>query len=300
MTSAGGPWVCGNCRSVNRDADRRCYSCRTPRALALDPQRRDAARQPATATTPVAQASVARTLGARYRSSETLAVAAQVAVLLVTALTLARVVLTIVFLRGLDAFVTDPTALDPAPALDQASFLGSLQLVVIGAWFLGLLAWGAWLARVVANVPALGGGWPHETPRFAFVSTLIPGGNLYWSTATMREAIVALSPAGSPRLGVLTAWWLAVTPALILLMNIGPLRWLRSIIETVLAAILLILSGGDVRVLLDSTILVEVVGAVLLVAAAALAIMLVQRVEALQTERTRGLPAAAVTPAPSA
>jgi len=297
MTTAVGPWVCGSCRSVNREADARCYSCRTPRALALDPERRDAARQPAAAATPLAQASVARSLGARYRSSEALAVIVQVAVLLVTALTLARVVLTIVFLRGLDAVVDDPTALDPATALDQVVFLGGLQYVVLGAWFVGLLAWGAWLARVVANVPALGGGWPSETPRFAFLSTLIPCGNLYWSTATMRQAIVALSPAGSAQLGVLTAWWLAVTPALILLMNIGPLRWLRSIIETILTAILLILSGGDVRVLLDSTILVEIVGAVLLVAAAALAILLVQRIEALEAGRLAGLPAAAGTPA---
>jgi len=30
------PWVCGNCRSINGDRADRCYSCRAPRALAVD------------------------------------------------------------------------------------------------------------------------------------------------------------------------------------------------------------------------------------------------------------------------
>jgi hypothetical protein len=297
--SMTGPWVCGVCRSVNREVDSRCYSCRTPRAKALNPEARDATRREPATTEPLARATEARALGARYASSEGLAVVAQVGVLLVTAVTLAREVLTIVFIQGLDAVAADPAALDPSTALDQLSILSSLRYVVLGAWFLGIAAWGAWLARVVANVPALGGGWTSETPRFAFLSALIPGGNLYWTTATMRQAIAALSPAGGPRLGLLTTWWLALTPALILLLNIGPLRWLRSIIETVVSAFLLIASGGNVRVLLDSAVVVEVVGAGLLVAAAALAILLIQMIEGLQATRLRDLPAAGITPAPS-
>jgi hypothetical protein len=290
-TAASGPWVCGVCRSVNREADSRCYSCRTPRAMALDPEARDTTYRDPAASQPVARAAEARGLGARFASSEALAVVAQVAVLLVTAVTLARAVLTIVFLRNFEDLIADPLGVDPATALDQVAILAYLRYVVLAAWLLGLVAWGAWLARVVANVPALGGGWTSETPRFAFLATLIPGGNLYWTTATMRQAIAALSPVDGARLGLLTTWWLALTPALILLLNIGPLRWLRSIIETVVATFLLIATGGDVRVLLDSTVLVEIVGAGLLVAAAALAILLIQRIEGLQAARLREVPA---------
>ena len=36
MTDAGS-WVCGNCRSINPMRSGNCYSCRSPRSLAIDP-----------------------------------------------------------------------------------------------------------------------------------------------------------------------------------------------------------------------------------------------------------------------
>jgi hypothetical protein len=296
--TATGPWVCGNCRSVNREADSRCYSCRTPRALALNPEALDLGRQAAAAATasPTQQAATARALGAKDRDADPLAVLTQVAVLIVAAVTLARTVLVITFAQGLEGGIADPETFDLQAAIDHEVFLGLLQYVVLGAWVAGLVAWGAWLARVVANVPALGGGWTAETPRFAFISTLIPGGNLYWTTSTMRQVITALSPAGAPRLGLITAWWLATTPMLILLMNVGPLRWLRSIVETVVGTLLLIISGGDITSLLDATILVELIGGALLLASAGLAILLVQAIERLQAERRAAL-GAGISPA---
>jgi Domain of unknown function (DUF4328) len=301
MTATTGPWVCGNCRSLNREGDARCYSCRTPRALALDPDAREPARRPpdAAAATPAAQASTARSLGARYATTTGLALAVQLAVLVVTTLTLARAVMTILTVRNLEslqALGPDATIDSIGAAVDQVQLLLVLRYVVLGAWIVGLVAWGAWLARVVANVPALGGGWTAETPRFAFLSTLIPGGNLYWTTSTMRQAIVALSPKDQAGLGLITAWWLALTPMLILLLNIGPLGYVRRIVETVISTVLLILSGGDLRALLDATTLSELVGAALLVAAALLAVALVQQIERLQAERREALGAAVTTP----
>jgi len=296
MTTSVGPWVCGNCRSVNRDGDSRCYSCRTPRALALDPDSREPARPQTTGVTAAQQATTASSLGARYRDAGALAALAQVAVLIVTAITLARTVLTILAIKNVEGLGPDATPESITAALDQVILLAALRYVVLGAWVLGLVAWGAWLARVVANVPALGGGWTAETPRFAFISTLIPGGNLYWTTSTMRQAILALSPKGAARLGLISAWWLALTPTVILLLNIGPLRWLRNIVETIVSTVLLVLSGGDVRTLLDATVLVELVGGALLLAAAVLAVVLVQQLERLQGERRVAL-GGAVTPA---
>jgi hypothetical protein len=294
VTTVTGPWVCGNCRSVNRDGDSRCYSCRTPRALALKPDAREPAPRPEATSqaTPAAQASTARSLGSRYASTGALAVAVQGAVLVVTALTLARTVLTILAVKNVEGLGPDATSDAIQAALDQLTLLEVLRYVVLGGWVVGLVAWGAWLARVVANVPALGGGWTAETPRFAFISTLIPGGNLYWTTSTMRQVIVALSQQGKAGLSVLTAWWLAVTPMLILLLNVGPMRLVRNIIETVVSTLLLILSGGDLTSLLDATVLVELVGGILLVAAAALAVVLIQSIERLQAERRSSLGAA--------
>jgi hypothetical protein len=295
MTATTGPWVCGNCRSLNRDADSRCYSCRTPRALALDPEGREPARRntDTTTVTPAAQALTAKSLGARYAVSGTLAVIAQIAVLAVTAITLARAVLTILAIQSVEGLGPESTIDTIGAAVDQVALLGVLRYIVLGAWVVGLVAWGAWLARVVANVPALGGGWTAETPRFAFISTLIPAGNLYWTTSTMRQAIVALSAKDKAALGIISAWWLTLTPMLILLLNIGPLGYVRRIVEAVISTLLLVLSGGDLRAILDATTLVELVGAGLLVAAALLAVALVQQIERLQGERREALGAIA-------
>lgn len=284
--SVAGPWVCGNCRSVNRAVDQRCYSCHMPRGRALDPEAREApVRKIAVDTPPETKAAVARELGAEVHDTALLATSAQVIVLAVTAITLARVVVVVRFILSL----RDPT-LDPNAALDELTALTVLVYVDLGAWFVGLAAWGAWLGRVVGNIPGLGGGWPHATPRSAFLTTLIPGGNLYWTTAIMREAITALSPAGSPRLGIIAAWWLTLTPAAILLLNVGPVRWLRSIVEA--AVIVLLTLSGDANALVSTIVLVELLGAVLLIVAAALAILLVQVVERLQAERRTALVAA--------
>ena len=298
MTATTGPWVCGNCRSVNREGDTRCYSCRTPKALALNPDAREPTRRPAdeVVASPAVQATTARSLGARYRSSSGLAVLTQAAVLLVTATTLARAVLTIIAIRNVEGLGADATDDAIDAALDQLVVLGVFTYVNLGAWALGLVAWGAWLSRAVANVPALGGGWTAETPRFAFISTLIPGGNLYWTTSTMRQVIVALSPKGKAGLGLLSGWWLTLTPMLILLLNVGPLRLLRNVIDAIVSVVLLVLSGGDVTSILDATVLAELVGAVLLVASALLAVLLVQSIETLQSERRAALGAAVATP----
>ena len=285
MTTTG-PWVCGSCRSVNRESATRCYSCRTPRALALNPDARDPRPQPLPAeAVPAAQATVARNLGATYRSSATFAAMAQVAVLLVTAITLAKVVLFAAFIGQAQVDLTStPTPGDLQADLDNLTALAILTYVDLGAWFLGLVFWGLWLSRVVANIPALGGGWPHETPRFAFLSTLVPGPNLYWATSTIREAITSLSAKGNVGLGLITAWWLTLTPTVILLMNIGPFRLVRRIIETVFTTLILLFDGG-IGGIIESTIIVELVGGAFLLAAALLAVMLVQRVEGLQAQR---------------
>src|SRR5439155_14839470 len=52
------------------------------------------------------------------------------------------------------------------------------RLLQVGLVGVAVVAWGAWLARAVENVPAVGGGWPSLTPAWAFFLCLIPGVNL--------------------------------------------------------------------------------------------------------------------------
>src|SRR5207244_13247908 len=58
---------------------------------------------------------------------------------------------------------------------DSATTFGLVRRAII---LPTLLFFGAWLGRVVSNVPALGGGIPGTSPWRAFVTTLVPGLNL--------------------------------------------------------------------------------------------------------------------------
>jgi len=294
MSYPPGPWVCGECRSINADASTRCYSCRTPRVLALDLESRDAPRRQTTVDTPETRAAVARGAGAGYHTSAPFAVAAQLLIFVVTAISLARVTLVVLFTMKLDL-----TAEDIEPQLQQLGLLVVIRSVELGAWVVGLVAFAAWLSRVVGNLAALGGGWPHATPTSAFLTTLIPGGNLYWTTSILREAITRLSPAGAPRLGIITAWWLALVPAVLLLLDIGPLRFITRFAEEGVAVAILA-TGGDVETAIRSLVWLDVLGAILLLFAALLAYRLIGVIEELQAERLALLPAPAKAASPPA
>jgi hypothetical protein len=85
---------------------------------------------------------------------------------------------------------------------------------------------------------------------------------------------------------------LTVTPAAILLLNVGPIRYVRRIVEAVVETVILLLAGPSG--VLTEAIVVEIIGGLFLLAAAALAIGLVQRVERLQAERLATLGPAAL------
>src|SRR6185503_1031177 len=63
------PWVCGNCRSINSDRADRCYSCRAPRALAVDLRSTAPPIRLNADTPPEKQAEVAKRGGATYANS---------------------------------------------------------------------------------------------------------------------------------------------------------------------------------------------------------------------------------------
>jgi hypothetical protein len=284
----GTPWVCGNCRSVNPDRSSRCYSCRTPRALALDPKAISSAPPIARDAAPEVQAQIAAETGAQYRSSAPFALIVRVTIILISALTLFRLVEL--------AIVEDPSKFTTFEDLDaRLAGVDLVEYAWLGAWFVASILWGLWLSRVIGNVPALGGGWTSATPRSAFFESIVPVFNLYWSVSILREAYTRLSAPREPSLGTLTAWWLSLAIAALLLIRIGPLYILRQIVTTVVLVIVGLVAGT--RGMIVSIFLVEAFGSFLILAAAFLAIRIVDAIEDLQRERRQQL--AAVSPAVS-
>jgi hypothetical protein len=154
------------------------------------------------------------------------------------------------------------------------------------AWILAFVAWGAWLSRVVSNVPALGGGWPRSSSQAAFVSAIVPGYNLYSATSILRDAMDRLSESGKTRMGLLTAWWIFLLLAILPIIGLipGPVflirlayRLLIDLVVGVVAAI----THSD----LSATLVANAVNGALLLIAATLAILLVNHIEALQEAR---------------
>ena len=273
------PWICGNCRSINKPAVERCYSCHSPKVLAVDPRTaalRPTSRVPDSASAD-AQAAVARSAGSRFQSSALRAAAAQIAVVLVTAVSLAKVAVVVAIATG---HPEEPST------VSDAEFLAVrvVRLSQFGAWLIGSAVWGFWLMRVVGNIPALGGGWPRATPRSAFLSSIVPVYSLYSMTATLREAIQRLSAPGNVRLGLITAWWLALTAAVILEFPIGPTVLARVVISAVATAVFEALFAATGQAF-DTLAAADLVEGALLVVAALLAVALIGSVEGLQRRR---------------
>ena len=289
MADRAKPWVCGNCRSINADGTTRCYSCRAPKSLAVDAGS-TAPPIRITEETPLpTRVAVAQKAGATYKSSAGLATG-------VTAVVFAVIVSTGVY-TAWRIRIYDPL-IPPSGATVSSEFgtLLTLGAIAVGTWLLGFVAWGAWLGRVVANVPALGGGWPRTSPGGAFLSSVVPFVNLFTATSVMRDVLVRISPPGRASSGLLTVWWLAVFlwASQFLSLIPGPTFVFRVVSIAVSSFIVLAISrytgfsNGLPYIVND--LLFEAV----LLLAAGLALRLVWRIEALQEARLR-----AITPGPA-
>lgn len=305
-------WVCGNCRAINDRRSSRCYSCRAPRALAVDAAAATASSAPISdRARPDEQAKIAREGGATYRSSALLAIFVELAIVVVTALHVARLGPLIQLLPAFGQFDAGDFASIDQATVRGAALTSAILLAAEGAaWILGFIAWGAWLSRVVANVPALGAGWTRASPREAFLSSIVPIYNLFWMPAAVRDAAARLSsPKPAPQ-GLVSAWWLtlviAVLPGLGLIP--GPLWGIRLVFQVVgfvLSYLIFTLPNPYTLSLLYGAAYT-----LLLLPAALLAFAVVLRLEALQEAKLAaqgasnavepGRPTHALTPAASA
>ena len=191
-------WVCSSCHSINRERAVRCYKCNAPRATAtgegegLRPSRAIVAR-----------------LASPYRSTVELAILAGLFLLIFV---------------GIEAWATIQEAqwiprvkglLDGIAAggtFDQAAWdavlnaRDPLAIPTLAAYLIATVAFGAWLALSVANIPALGGGESPVSSVRAFVSSIIPFYNLRKVPGIVQQVLYGFDPRRGGVFMVGLAW----------------------------------------------------------------------------------------------
>lgn len=192
-------WVCGECHSINRQRDSRCYKC--------------GAKQAAAATGELATHRQEQAIALRsvvgYRPALPFAIAAAVFLLGLAAVAVAGMANAVSIFRfasqQLDVIKAGGTLDEAAWARMESSddALGIVQIAIIVPL---LVFFGLWLSRVVANVPALGGGIPGITPANALIRTLIPGVNLRTVPGVIHDVLYRLDPTGGGFFMVAAAW----------------------------------------------------------------------------------------------
>ena len=187
MKSASDIWICSRCRSINPLSRGKCYRCNTPIEVA--------AAKPEELSFAHTEAPPEPT--GKFRSSELQAVMATIAVV---GFIFATLVALWINWSATDLRTTDGAAASRQLLADRLPILALAPIFGVAA----LLAFGAWIRRVVENLPALGVGYSKVSPTWAFFEPLIPGFNLYAIPARMGETIQKLGgmPAAMPLLGL--------------------------------------------------------------------------------------------------
>jgi hypothetical protein len=258
---ASNVWVCGACRSINQAREQRCYKCRTPRELAkVDPDKLVVAG--VGSAQPVVDP---KAVVGTYRSSGDRAFAAQVLIVLTIVVTAAsKIVGADVVSRVIDG--------DVAGADANASLLALLGGAGLLSAIATVIAWSAWLSRVVDNIPTLGLGWPNVTPSAAFIESFLPGVNLFRVPAIVRDVVAKLE--GGPRADALiAAAWLGLVGGVVV-----P-RFARYVSGP------LTLESGDAAAAVG--LLAGQVGLGLTIVGAIFLIVLIRQVESLADRRAR-------------
>lgn len=95
------------------------------------------------------------------------------------------------------------------PEADQYRSSAEVALSLFGfAVIFAAIAFLAWLSRTVDNVPPLGGGTPHNSPRYAIGWWFVPIAFLWKPYTVVREAADRLVLPGRTSGRLVLAWWL--------------------------------------------------------------------------------------------
>jgi hypothetical protein len=192
-------WVCGNCHSINRQRGNRCYKCGASQEKAATGEMSTLRQE---------EAIINRTV-VKYRPAAALGLAASIFLLGLVAVSVVGVMQSLELSRFLDAQLT---TLEATGKIDEAAFtargreVDQLGLVNLAIVVPALMFFGAWLGRVVGNVPALGGGIPGTSPGRAFIKTLTPVANLWLVPGMIQDVLYRLDPKGGGLFMVGIAW----------------------------------------------------------------------------------------------
>jgi hypothetical protein len=196
-------WFCANCHSLNRQRDKRCYKCATSQV--------DGTSQvPGAGPGLRLEAAIANRAFTPYVSTLPFALIAAVLILAVAAVGVVILVGSLGAEQALRQQITDILNGAPYNSASVAAVNASgttiavVRLVLVVA---AVVAFGAWLSRVIANIPALGGGQPSTTPARAFIYTLIPIWNLIKVPGMLQDALYRVEPQAGGFFMVAVAWF---------------------------------------------------------------------------------------------
>jgi hypothetical protein len=263
-------WVCGTCHSINRQRNNHCYKCGAAQETAATGEM---------ATLRQETAIISRTV-VPYRPAAALGMAASIFLLGLAAVSIAAVVQSFgvmsLISRQLD-LLQQTGQIDESGLDSIRTTLDTFALVRLVIILPTLVFFGAWLSRVVSNVPALGGGIPGTSPWRAFVNTLIPGLNLRTVPGTIQDVLYRLDPKAGGFFMVAVAWVGLVG------------SWFVSVIGTrylsarvtfdILNATSLTDAVNAVRGLITAAFILDVVTGTLIALGAVVLIMLMVRIE---------------------
>jgi hypothetical protein len=196
-------WVCANCHSINRQRDKRCYKCGTS-------QVEGAASMPGSGPELRMQAAIVNRQYRGYQSAWPLAVVASVLVLALAAMDVLLLVLNLAaepLAREQITAILGGAPYDPAALAAQSRSLATPELIRSIVLVAAVIAFGAWLSRVIGNIPVLGGGEPPRTPLRAFIYTLIPVWNLIKVPGMIQDALYRVEPRAGGFFMVFAAWF---------------------------------------------------------------------------------------------
>ncbi len=191
-------WVCSTCHSINRQRDDRCYKCGGPQSQATG-ELADMRTERAVQTRAVVP----------YRGSFLRFVVASAFIIAVAVLGVIVLNESLGALRYLRDQIPDilGTGVIDERELARRSAGAVIPALAHTVCAIGaLLFFAAWLSRVIADIPALGGGTPDATPTRAFVTPLIPIWNLFKTPPIIQEALYRLDPKAGGLFMIVVAW----------------------------------------------------------------------------------------------
>jgi len=279
-------WACSNCSSINRQRATRCYKCGADREVAATSDMADRR---------VSEAVVHRTVR-RYRSSTFRFVFAS---LLIVAVAAFGVVILIESLRDVDqlrsaflATITGDTG-DEAAIAASADRLAGAEMLHLGLIIAAVAAFGAWLSRVVSNIPTLGGGVPGTTPTKAFIYPFIPLWNLVKVPGMIQDAMYRLDPQSGGFFMVAIAWFGLVGSWLVNLVGSWIITYLA--VRDLGVAVAEGSRGGILaiaRTTFDRSVLLNVITSAMVAGGAVMLVLVMARIERRARDRDADIRAA--------